>query len=132
MNRWILVATVMVLALSMPFGCSRSGVSPLSNSVEAGEAPGLSQGESVQEQVGSASSQTHLLGYYDFIFEPLSKSIEIIPARSTMFAANIVTYLNGSSPKLAFKVNSTTGNPDYIDVDIDVTIKHPLGSAAYD
>jgi len=50
-----------------------------------------------------------------------------------MFTANVVQFVNGNPANLAFDIFGTPVGPDYVDVDIDVSITHPFpGIHQYD
>ena len=70
--------------------------------------------------------QTHLWGYYDVYIDLETKSVTAIPNRHIMFTANVVTFINKNPANLKFLIHKTPVEPDYIDVDIDVTITHPF------
>lgn len=72
------------------------------------------------------SSQTHLWGYYDIYIDIPTQTVHATLNRQVMFTANVVNFINGKVSNLGFKINDTPTGPDYIDVDIDVTIKHPF------
>jgi len=117
MNRWtVLLSTILVTAL-MIIGCSRSTDNPIS--------PGIDPAITLHSSQ-SAHSQTHLWGYWDVHIDIESGEIEIIPNRELMFTANVTNFLNGNPTGMSFDINETVPGPDYIDVDIDVTLTHPF------
>ena len=71
-------------------------------------------------------AQNHLWGYYDVEIDLESQTATAVLNRNAMFTANVVNFLNGNPPKLSFHINSTPMGPDYVDVDIDVSITHPF------
>ncbi len=79
----------------------------------------------------NAQTRTHLWGYYDVIFDLPSKTVEVIPNRSIEFTVNIVKFLNNDPVGIQFSFNGTTPGAGYVDVDLDVTIKHPLDDAGF-
>jgi len=116
MNRWtvVLAASLMLVAL----GCSSgSGGSPVTPTAE----PAITNPTSHTGQ-----SQTHLWGYYDVYLDIESKTIEAVPNREVMFAANVVQFLNGKPTNLQFTIWETPMGVGYVDVDIDVKIMHPF------
>ncbi len=123
MNRW----TVLLAALLLMFvavGCSSGGGSPAAPATD----PGLT---------GSAShvgqGQTHLWGYYDVYIDVENQTVEALVNRDVMFAANVVTFLNGKPANLGFQINDTPAGVGFIDVDLDVSITHPFpGMHQYD
>jgi hypothetical protein len=54
------------------------------------------------------------------------RTVEAIPDRQGMFTANVVTFLNQSALNLAIKLNEIVPGTDFLDIDIDVTLKHPF------
>jgi hypothetical protein len=71
-------------------------------------------------------AQTHLWGYWDVYVDIKSRTVEAVENRQAMFTANVVNFVNGKPGNLGFHINSTPIGPDYVDVDIDVTITHPF------
>jgi hypothetical protein len=59
--------------------------------------------------------------------------VEAIPDRQGMFTANVVNFLNQSAANLSFAINKTVPGPDYLDIDIGVTLRHPFpGMSQFD
>jgi hypothetical protein len=105
-------------------GCSGGGDSP----VTPDTGPGLTSGVSDH----GAQVQTHLWGYWTCYVDIENQTVEAVPLRTTLFAANVVGFLN-SNNSLSFIINDTPVTPDYTDVDIDITLTHPLpGLPSYD
>ena len=124
MNRWTVVLALILLTAAVAFGCSSGGGNPTAPS----SGPDLTGSVS---HVGQA--QTHLWGYYDVYIDVENQTVEALVNRDAMFAANVVTFLNGKPANLAFKINDTPVGADFIDVDLDVSITHPFpGMHAYD
>jgi len=71
-------------------------------------------------------SGTSLWGYYDLLIEPETGNISVIPNRQVGFAINVVKFLNNDPLGIGVSFNGTETGPGYIDVDMDITIKHPL------
>jgi len=121
----MLIVTMLVLA-SVAVGCSSGGVSPVTptatpeitaNSVDTGQ-----------------QSQSHLWGYWDVYIDIQTQTVEAVPNHHAEFAANVVSFLN-SKGGLGFDINNTLTDPGgaYVDVDIDVSLTHPLsGLPMYD
>ncbi len=76
-------------------------------------------------------TRTHLWGYWDINVDIESRSVEVIPDRLMMFTVNIVKFLNNDPIGIQFSFNGTTPGAGYVDVDLDVTIKHPLDDAGF-
>jgi len=114
MYRWtaLLMAVLIVATVT---GCSGGGGSPVTPAAE----PAITSPHTGQ-------SQTHLWGYYDVYFDVESKTVEAVPNREVMFAANVVQFLNSKPTNLQFQIWSTPTGVGYVDVDIDVKIAHPF------
>ncbi len=124
MNRWAVLLAVILLTAAVAFGCSSGGGNPTAPSA----GPDLTGSVS---HVGQA--QTHLWGYYDVYIDIESQTVEAVMNRMCMFTANVVTFVNNPVTNLSFKIYGTPVTADYVDVDIDVTIKHPFpGMNQYD
>jgi hypothetical protein len=118
MNRWTVLIATAILFVLVAVGCSNGGSSPV--------APTSGDLTAATADSG-AKSQTHLWGYYDVYIDIPSQTVEAVPNREVMFAANVVTFLNGNPANLAFNIKGTPTAPaGAIDVDIDVSIKHPF------
>jgi hypothetical protein len=74
----------------------------------------------------------NLWGYYDIYLDLETNTIQAVPNRSTEFAANVVKFLNNDPQGLKVKSNGVTPGPGYVDLDVDITIKHPLSTHEYD
>jgi hypothetical protein len=115
--------------LSVVFALSCAG-----NTGPAAPDTAAQPGPAVSSQAGGQASQnpTWLWGFYDVWFDFESKSVEAVPNRTTQFSANVVKFLNGSPPGISFAFNGVTPGSGYVDVDLDVTITHPLDDAGFD
>ena len=67
-----------------------------------------------------------LWGYYDVRLDLENMTAEVIPYRDAMFAVNATLFLNLNPATLQFTLNSAAPTAEYVDVDIDVSITHPL------
>jgi hypothetical protein len=113
-----------LLCVLVAVGCSNGGGSPATPA--SGDLTGATAST-------GAKSQTHLWGYYDVYIDIPSQTVEAVPNRDVMFAANVVQFLNGNPANLAFNIIGTPATADYVDVDIDVSITHPFpGLHEYD
>jgi len=107
-------------------GCSGNGGTPVTPS-DTGT--GMTAGTPNH----GSQTQTQLWGYWDITIDVANQTVEAVPNRSVMFAANVVTFLNHKPPYLKFVINETPIGEDFTDVDIDVTLVHPLpGMPQYD
>jgi len=71
-------------------------------------------------------ARTSLWGYYDVYIDVESKTVEIAQNRNAMFTANVVNFINSKPANLGIQINNSFVGPDYIDVDVDVSITHPF------
>jgi hypothetical protein len=107
-------------------GCSGNGGNPVTPN-DTGT--GLTAGTPTH----GGQSQTHLWGYWDVMIDVETQTVEAVPNRTAEFYANVVQFINGRPPGLALNINETPIGPDYTDVDIDVSLIHPLpGLPQYD
>jgi len=117
MKRWtVLIVTIAAVSLVV-LGCTRSG-NPVAPSTEGRDLTAPSNQSSL--------SRTVLWGYYDVTIDIATQTVEAIPNREMMFAANVVQFLNGKPSNLSFHIDGTTLGATYTDVDIDVSITHPF------
>jgi hypothetical protein len=118
MSRWTMLMVTVVLSLLVAMGCSGGGFNPSAPSTD------LTAGQSV----GANTTQTHLWGYYDVYFDIPNKTVRADLNRNVMFAANVTSFLNGSYSNMSFNIIGTPQDPGgkFVDVDIDVTLKHPF------
>jgi len=123
MRRCVVFSMILVVAL-LSAGCSGGNPNPV--------APGADN-DLTAAVSGRAGSQTHLWGYYDIYIDIATQTVTAVPNRDMMFTANVVNFINGKPSGLGFHINSTPIGPDYVDVDIDVSIMHPFpGLTQYD
>jgi hypothetical protein len=125
MNQFKVLFTAAVTVVLL-LGCSSSR-NPVSLPVDGGSVNQLT-GNVTQTEAGGA----WLWGYYELYFDAENKTIEATPIRSVEFTANVVKFLNNDPQGLKIKFNGSTVNANYVDVDLDVTIKHPLSQHQYD
>jgi hypothetical protein len=124
MNRWTVVLAACLIILAV--GCSGGSGNPVT--------PGAELGLSGQTGYEGPINQTQIWGYWDVHMNLETQTVETVLNRTAMFAATVVTFLN-SNGGLAFIINDTPVDPDgaFIDVDIDVSLTHPLpGLPMYD
>jgi len=94
--------------------------------------PVLGDETAQQSQAVKPQNQSVLWGYFDLFFNTDSKTIEVTPNRTAEFTLNVVKFLNNSPTGVTVGFNGTTPGTGYIDLDMDVTIKHPMGLHEYD
>ncbi|HDS30053.1 MAG TPA: hypothetical protein ENN67_03330, partial [Firmicutes bacterium] len=117
MNRWTVVLAAMLFTAIVAMGCSGSGAP-----VDPGHdmTPGT-------QAITDSSNNTYLWGYYDVTIDTTSGEIAAVPNRTTQFAANVVTFLNGNPTAMSFIMNNMdSSDPTKITVDIDVALTHPF------
>ncbi len=123
MRNSYLFTGLLLLGVLFATGCSgaRGPVDlPLSQSGEA----------SIQ---ASSPAYTHLWGYYDVDIDIPSQTATAVENRQAMFTANVVNFINNKPAGLSFHIKGTSVGPEYIEVDIDVSISHPFpGLHQYD
>ena len=110
-------------------GCSGIGDNP------ATPLPQLNQALPVSDSAASSlnRSNTHLWAFYDVYLDFENGTIEAMPNRELMFAANVVVFLNNKPNSIQFQVNDTPVTDEYIFADVDVSITHPFpGNPQYD
>lgn len=113
MNRYAFLLVIFCFYVMYATGCYRS-----ENPVEADNV--------LTNRIVSKSGQTHLWGYYTVYLDISSQKATAILDRSAMFTANVTQFVNGSASNLSFAIHGTPSGTGYVDVDIDVTIKHPF------
>ena len=116
MNRRALHSTVFVTILFL-IACQGGAGNPTLPDNDLTQAPS----HSVAQQ-----NQTNLWGYWNISIDPDSMEVEIVRDRSAMFTTNVVRFLNENLPGLQIAINDTPVGPNYIDIDLDVSITHPF------
>ncbi len=116
---WVLRRTIALTVLAVTafvaIGCS--GGSPVT----------LPTGHELTTE-SSPTGQTHtqLWGYYDVYIDIENRTVEAIPNRQVMFAVNVVRFVNDPPANLTFQIQDIVPGSDYVDIDIDVTLRHPF------
>ena len=124
MNRWMILA-VTIAAMVVALSCA--GGSPTSPSAGEEHAPTLQAADRLH--VG----QTRLWGWYEVYVDVVDSEVVAVPNRHAMFTANVVNFINSSPVNMSFQINQIDVEPDYTDVDIDVSLTHPFpGLNQYD
>ena len=129
----LIFAAVLLTALVM-VGCSggRTG-NPIATSPSQNSSKIATQDQlPLADTAGVQKSQTLLWGYYDFYFDPENRRVEPVLNRSAMYAINVVKFLNNDPAGIAVKFNGSTPGTGYIDIDMDITIKHPIDNEKFD
>lgn len=110
---------ILLAGLLLSAGCSRS--SAPGNPVIPDNKTGINGASKNANQ-----SQIHLWGLYDVYIDVAAGEVNAIPNRQAMFTCNVVNFLNKKVGSLGWKINSATAGPDYVDIDIDVSLTHPF------
>ncbi len=114
MNRMLaLLAAIMLLAFSMS-GCS-GGSTPVTTDLS---------GESSLQN--AAVGQEWLWDYGTVYLDLDAQTVEAVSNRSAMYTTNINTFLNSSPLTLGFTFNNVDKTTTHVDVDMDVSIMHPI------
>ncbi|MFH1676903.1 MAG: hypothetical protein ABIC40_07745 [bacterium] len=116
MKNNLAVLSIVFMVFVSIMGCSSGSDNPVTPT----------SGLTTETGSNGKQAQTHLWGYYDVFIDVAARTATAVLGRNAMFAANVVTFLNKPPTNLAFKINKTPVTADYIDVDIDVSIKHPF------
>jgi hypothetical protein len=117
---YCLCLTILVVIL---LGCSSGANNPTIPDTD----PDLTQ--SVDRTL--QQSETHMLGYFDVIFDVENNTIELVPNRCVDFSLNLMKILANIPTSLELGFNGATPGPGYIDIDVDITINHPVVGGIY-
>ena len=115
MNRTTALFTMLAMIATLGLGCSGSG-NPAIPNPDSGFTSGIE----------GASTHTFLWGYYDVLMDLETETVQAIPNRNMMFTLNVVQFLNMNPATLSLSFNSIENMGDYVDVDLDVSITHPI------
>jgi len=106
------------LALAFVLSCSGGGrVNPVTPVADSDMTCGISS--------HAKQSQTCLWGYYDVSVDIGNLTVQVVPNRHAMFTVNVTNHLNRTAA-IRMKLNSVAPGPEWIDVDVDVSITHPF------
>ncbi len=111
---------VVVIATLVAIGCS--GRSPVTPTADQEQTPGLT---TESNRTGSGA-QTNLLGYWDFYIDTENGTVELLQNRHAMFTMNLTNILSKQEAGLDFELIDIIIEPDYVDVDINIIVTHPL------
>jgi hypothetical protein len=129
MVKWNYFAAIL-LALAVPaLSCSGSGGNPVTatSDEDMPRVPGLTAAST--QDVEPANSV--LWGCYDVAFDMDSHKVDVSLNRTAMFTLNAVTFLNNNPAGVSFSFNGVNTGADFIEVDVDITITHPLGDERF-
>ncbi len=118
MNRWTVLLVAIAFATLVTMGCSSGGTNPV--------VPTDGTDLSLSSQGSTQNANTCLWGYFDVFIDIENQTVEAVHDRTVMFTANVVTFINMNPANLKFLVKEILPGPDYLDVDIDVTLNHPF------
>jgi hypothetical protein len=123
MSRWTVFIAALVFIGILVISCSGNGTnSPVTPN----------GGLSTTDNSSPKELQKQLWGYYDLHFDFANGTVESVVNRSVMFNANVVEFINGNPAGLTFpSLDVDVTDPNFVGVDIDVAIAHPLPDAAY-
>jgi len=116
MARLTITLAVLVTGAYVVVGCAGSG-SPLTPAADQEMAARLSP---------ARQTHTQLWGYYDVLIDIENRVAEIIPDRLAMFTVNVVRFMNGSPGCMTIQILDVTHGPDFVDIDLHVTLRHPF------
>jgi hypothetical protein len=119
MNRWTVLLAAMLITAFAVLGCSGGNTPVVPNQGGNDLTSGI-------QSVAGNSSNTYLWAYYDVTIDTATKTITAVPDRTTQFAANVVTFLNGNPAAMSFDMKNLEVLADKVIVDIDVTLAHPF------
>lgn len=114
------IIAIISFALLFAIGCSNGSSIPT--------APNAGNNDLAGSRISDSGTNTYLWGYYDISIDIPTKTVEAVPNRTVMFAVNPVEFLNQNPATLGFNIHKTPFGPDYIDVDIDVSLTHPFAN----
>jgi hypothetical protein len=121
MNRLTVLLTAFLTLVLLAAGCSRDGAGPIDPALNQPTAQELTPGT-----MRPGETETHLWGYYDVGFDIDRQTMEAVVNRSAAFATNVVAFLNDNPAGLDFEIIDTPKGPGYTDVDVRISITHPL------
>jgi len=116
MKRHEALFSVLLIAIMVMLGCSGGNGDPLSPDSESG----------LTGDREAAASTNMLWGYYNVTVDLENETVEAVPNRNVMYELNINTFLNGNPAALGFTINGVASSPDYLELDMDVSITHPI------
>ncbi len=120
---------LIVIVLIVMLGCAGRS-SPTLPDTDPGTFQDLTS-QPEENRQSAVQSQSQLWGYYDFHLDLESRSVEIVPNRSMMFALNVVQFLNLDPAGVSISNFSATPVTGSVNVELDITIKHPLDNEKF-
>ena len=117
MVRWANLIAVITVAALVAIGCAGGAGNPVTPS---------SNHDLTSESSPAGLSHTQLWGYYDVFIDIENQTVKVIPNRQVMYAVNVVRFINEPPTNLGFQIHDIVQGSNYVDIDIDVTIKHPF------
>jgi len=118
MIRSVLFHLAAIACVIFLIGCSTSSQNPT--------VPGHSDNLSTVSTNAANSQSTQLWGFWTVYIDIEKQEATPVLNRSAMFTANCVNFLNSKPLSLTFDIIETPVTPEYIDVDIDVSLTHPF------
>jgi len=127
MSKRSILSLWVVLGIFLALSCSGGAGNPTAPQDQLNSSQGLTATAAQSEQ-----NLPYPWGFYAVYLDIENKQVEVVPARSLEFTANVMKFLNNDPFGLQVAFNGTTPGTGYIDIDMDITIKHPLSDHAYD
>jgi hypothetical protein len=118
MVRWFFIFLAALACATALSGCS-AGQNPANPASELKPALSAPPGSSHE-------SNTYLWGWYDVSIDTETGEVIALCDRQCMFTANVVNFLNMSPANIIFQLNEIDFAADWVDVNIDVTLRHPF------
>jgi len=106
-----------VLGISLALSCSGGAGNPTAPQDQLNSSQGLTATAAQSEQ-----NLPYPWGFYAVYLDIENKQVEVVPARSLEFTANVMKFLNNDPSGLQVAFNGTTPGTGYIDIDMDITI----------
>jgi hypothetical protein len=111
------------LAVLVMMGCSGGG----DMAVLPPTKPRLSPEDQCTMRVqDAAQARTHLWGFYTVWIDIASREIDVVPARTVVYEANVVKLLNSNPAGMKFAILDIINEPTCVDVDLNVSLSHPF------
>jgi len=76
--------------------------------------------------INSAHPGTSLWSYYSVVIDPDTETVTANLNRDLLYSLNVNVFLNKNPATISFEFNGVTPGPGYLDVDLNVSITHPI------
>ena len=121
MTRNVFFQSALLVGVLLIAGCSGDSADPVAPSPETESAGGSGP---------ARQSHTNLWGYFDVYMDLGNRTAAVVPNRQAMFTLNAVRFINSSPSFLSLHIKNVNVQPDYADVDVDVSLTHPFPGQA--